>query len=97
MVKIKIYQMKVLEFLIDVFSWLKIVASPFLIAVIIAVIIYLNISGILGLILSVSILMVGVVVGVILATRIWKTLGTTTFLSRIHATPELDKINHEKK
>ena len=97
MVKIKIYQMKVLEFLIDVFSWLKIVASPFLIAVIIAVIIYLNISGILGLILSVSILMVGVVVGVILATRIWKTLGTTTFLARIHATLELDKINHEKK
>jgi hypothetical protein len=41
--------------------------------------------------------MVGVVVGVILATRIWKTLGTTTFLARIHATPELDKINHEKK
>ena len=97
MVKIKIYQMKVLEFLIDVFSWLKIVASPFLLAVIIAVIIYLNVSGILGLILSVSILMVGVVVGVILATRIWKTQGTTTFLARIHATPELDKINHEKK
>ena len=97
MVKIKIYQMKVLEFLIDVFSWLKIVASPLLIAVIIAVIIYLNVSGILGLILSVSILMVGVVVGVILATRIWKTLGTTTFLARIHATLELDKINHEKK
>jgi len=89
--------MKVLAFLIDVCSWLKIVASPFLLAVVIAVIIYLNVSGILGLILSVSLLLVGVVVGVILATRIWKTQGTTTFLARIHATPELDKVNHEKK
>ncbi len=89
--------MKVLEFLIDVFSWLKIVASPFLIAAIIAITIYLNVAGILGLVLSVSMLLVGIVVGVILATRIWKTQGTTTFLARIHATPELDKVNQEKK
>ncbi|MFN3444308.1 MAG: hypothetical protein ACK44D_01090 [Bacteroidia bacterium] len=89
--------MKVLEFLIDAFSWLKIVASPFLIAVIIATIIYLNVAGTLGLVLSVSMLLVGLVAGVILATHIWKTQGTTTFLSRIHATPELDKVNEEKK
>lgn len=89
--------MKVLEFLIDGFSWLKIVASPFLIAVIIATIVYLNVAGILGLVLSVSMLLVGLVAGVILATHIWKMQGTTTFLSRIHATPELDKVNQEKK
>ncbi len=89
--------MKVLAFLIDVCSWLKIIASPFLIAVVIAIIIYLNVSGTLGLVLSVSMPLVGLVVGVILATRIWEKQGTTAFLARIHATPELDKVNHEKK
>jgi hypothetical protein len=89
--------MKVLEFLIDAFSWLKIVASPFLIAAMIAIIIYLKVAGILGLVLSVGMLLVGLVVGVILATRIWKTKGTTNFLARIHATPELDKVDQEKK
>ena len=89
--------MKVLAFLIDVYSWLKIIASPFLIAVVIAIIIYLNVSGTLGLVLSVSMLLFGLVVGVILASRIWVMQGTTTFLARIHATPELDKVNHEKK
>jgi hypothetical protein len=89
--------MKVIEFLIDAFSWLKIVASPFLMAVIIAIIIYLNIAGILGFSLSLITLLVGLIAGVILATRIWKTEGTTTFLSRIHANPELDKVNKGKK
>jgi hypothetical protein len=89
--------MKVLAFLIYVCSWLKIIASPFLIAVVIAIIIYLNVSGTLGLVLSVSMLLFGLVVGVILASRIWVMQGTTTFLARIHATPELDKENREKK
>ena len=89
--------MKVLAFLIDVCSWLKIIASPFLIAVVIAIIIYLNVSGTLGLVLSVSMLLFGLVVGVVLALRIWEKQGTTTFLARIHATPELDKVNREKK
>lgn len=89
--------MKVLAFLIDLCSWLKIIASPFFIAVVIAIIIYLNVSGTLGLVLSVSMLLFGLVVGVILALRIWEKQGTTTFLARIHATPELDKVNREKK
>ena len=89
--------MKVLAFLIDICSWLKIIASPFLIAVVRAIIIYLYVSGTLGLVLSVSMLLFGLVVGVILALRIWEKQGTTTFLARIHATPELDKVNREKK
>ncbi len=89
--------MKIIAFLIEVFSWLKIVVSPLLIAAIIAIIIYLNVPEILGLILSISILLLGLIVGVIWATRVWKNQGTTTFLARIYATPELDKVNEGEK
>jgi len=89
--------MRIIAFLIEVFSWLKIVASPLLIAAIIAIIIYLNVPETIGLALSISILLLGLIVGVIWATRVWKKQGTTNFLARIYATPELDKINEEGK
>jgi hypothetical protein len=89
--------MKIIAFLIEVFSWLKIVASPLLISVIIAGVIYLYLPGNLGLLLSASILLIGLILGIIWATRVWKKQGTTNYLARIYATPELDKINDEEK
>jgi hypothetical protein len=89
--------MRIIAFLIEVFSWLKIVASPLLIAAIIAIIIYLNVPETIGLALSISILLLGLIVGIIWATRVWKKQGTTNFLARIYATPELDKVKEGKK
>lgn len=89
--------MKIVAFLIEVFSWLKIVASPVLISAIVAGIIYFNLPGNLGLLLSVGILLLGLIAGIVWATRVWKNQGTTNFLARIYATPELDKINEEEK
>jgi MFS-type transporter involved in bile tolerance (Atg22 family) len=84
--------MKIIAFLIEVFSWLKIVASPLLIAAIIAIIIYLNVPETIGLALSISILLLGLIVGVIWATHVCKNQSATAFLARIYATPELDKV-----
>lgn len=37
-----------------------------------------------------SIAVIGLVIGIIWATRIWKKSGTLNFMSRINASPELD-------
>lgn len=89
--------MKIIAFLIEVFSWLKIVASPVLISAIVAGFIYLYLPGNLGLLFSSGILLLGLIAGIVWATRVWKNQGTTNYLARIYATPELDKINEEEK
>ena len=39
------------------------------------------------------VVVMGLVLGVVGATKQWKEKGTISFLSRLHATPELDEIN----
>ena len=85
------------EFMIEVFGWLQIVASPFLIALVIAAIIYLSDPNTIRLIISMAILLTGLIVGIVIATRIWKKEGTNDFMSGIMATPELDNLDEEKE
>ncbi len=82
---------KIIEYLIEFFGWLKIVASPFLIGILIGGIVYYNFENRFGLIIGILLSLLGLIVGIIWATRIWKKQGTTQFLSRVIATPELDK------
>lgn len=87
---------KIIEFIIELLGWLKIVASPLLAGMIIGAIVYLSKPDTIGLIIGISIAITGLVFGVIWATRIWKKQGTVQFNSRIMATPELDKKDEEK-
>lgn len=82
--------LKTLEKSIEIFAWLKIVISPTLIATAIGFIAYLYFkSEIIG----ISITILGLALGIIWANKVWKKHGTTTFLSREMATPELDQQN----
>lgn len=76
----------------EVVGWLGIVASPLLASAILGGIIYLNTPDTIGIILGCLVVAIGLIVGIILATRIWKKTGTVHFLSRVSATPDIDQI-----
>ena len=82
---------RVLELITESIGWLHIVFSPFFIGLIIGAIIYFYHPTSSGLILAIIVVLLGLVIGIIWATKQWKSKGTIWFLSRILASPELDK------
>jgi hypothetical protein len=88
---------RVLEFISELIGWLLILASPLLLGLGIGALIYLPNPNMVRLIIGLSIALIGFVAGAIWATKIWKTKGTIWYLSQIMATPELDKIDKDKK
>ena len=88
--------MKKLEWITSFIAWLEIVASPLFVGLIIGFLVYLKYPTLVGLIVGISIATLGLIIGIILATRIWRKRGTVEFISRISATPELDNLEDEK-
>lgn len=83
---------KVFEWITEAIGWLQIVASPLLIGLGIGAFVYFPNPTTMRLIIAISIATSGLIIGILFATKIWKTKeGTIWFLSRIMATPELDK------
>ena len=78
------------ELLTEMVGWLQIVASPLLTGVIIGCVIYFYQPGKTTLIIGIIIAILGLIVGMVWATRIWRKKGTIQFMSRLEATPELD-------
>jgi hypothetical protein len=85
------------EFLTESLGWLQIVASPLLIGIAVGAIIYFSGPGTVRLIIGITIAIAGLIVGIILANKQLKGKGTVWFMSRIMATPELDKADEEGK
>lgn len=82
---------KLIAYLIEVAGWIRIAAAPFLIALGIGAYIYTHNPSRFTLAYAILIVMIGLIIGVLWATRVWKKTGTTEFLSRVDATPELNK------
>ena len=83
--------MRLIEVFIEGIGWLKIVASPLIIGSIIGGLIFLKWRTDIGLIAGCFCALVGLIIGIFWATSIWRKYGTMNFLSRVNATPELDK------
>ena len=79
------------ELFTEIVGWLHIFASPFLVGLIIGSIIYFFKPHTTRLIIAVFIAIIGLFTGIVWANRIWRKKGTIHFMSRIMATPELDK------
>jgi hypothetical protein len=79
------------EFLTEAVGWLQIVASPFLLGLILGAIIYFTNPNTMRLIIGIVVALAGLLSGILLANKQWKGNGTISFMSRIMATPELDK------
>ena len=86
-------RMSFFEYATEVVGWLQIVASPLLAGLIIAAFIYFPNPTIWRLIIAIGVALIGLIVGIVFATRIWKKQGTIHFVSRVMATPELDDLD----
>jgi hypothetical protein len=90
--------MNFFENLTEVIGWLQIFIGPFIAGLVIGFIFYLWIPNTAGLIIAVLFILLGLIIGAIIATRIWKKKQTVQFMSNVIATPELDnKENKEQK
>lgn len=81
---------KVLEWIMEAIGWLRIVISPLFIGLVVGAIVYGSNPSYITLVIGISIALIGLIIGVMWATKVWKTKGTMMFLSRISGAPELD-------
>ena len=88
---------KLLEFITKFLAWLQIVVSPLIVGIVIGIIVYANKTDSSGKVIAVSIASLGLILGIILATRIWRKKGTVEFISRVRSTPELDNKEEKEK
>ncbi len=86
---------KFFRFFIEGIAWLQIVGSPLIIGLAIGALVYLSTPNTTGLIIGISIACIGLIIGVLWATKVWQTKGTVWFMSRVMASPDLDKTDEE--
>ncbi len=83
---------KFFELITELIGWLQIAASPFFIGLLIGSIVYFSNQTTTTFIIGLCISFIGLVIGIILASKIYKgKKGTIWFLSRIMTTPELEE------
>lgn len=90
-------KMKILAWIVEALSWLKIVASPMLVGLVLGFLFYLFKPDLVGVIFGALIAIVGLIIGIVLATTISKKMGATEFNSRINASPDFDQMNEQKQ
>ena len=83
---------KFLKILTEAFAWLQIAASPSLVGIIIGALIYAFKRDNVGLTIGIAVAFLGITAGIIWAIKIWKKKGTVEFMSKVNATPELNKL-----
>lgn len=79
----------------EIIGWLQIVASPLLIGLGIGAFIYFPNPNLTRLVIAIIVCVLGLVIGIVWANRIWKTKGTMWFVSQVNATPDLDNLNRK--
>ncbi len=75
----------------EIMGWLQIVASPLLLGIVIGYLIYVADPSSTRLFIGILIAALGLIIGIMWATRVWKNDGTSNYISKIAASPELDK------
>lgn len=86
---------KLLNLLFELWGWIRIVASPVLLSLIVAGIAYYFLPNVLGLIIGIVCVCTGLIFGCVWATKVYKSKqGTIQYLSTTNSWPELDE---EKK
>ena len=78
----KTIRMKTLDTITEIIDWGKIFMSPFLIFGFIGFVLYKNVEGGIGICLFVVFLIIGLALGIYIAEKIRKKVGTSTFVNR---------------
>jgi hypothetical protein len=84
---------KLLERIAEIVAWMQIVASPLLVGIILAAFLYFSDPSIDRFFIGIVIVFIALIIGIAWANKIKKTKGTVWFMSRMMATPELDKLD----
>jgi F0F1-type ATP synthase assembly protein I len=82
---------KIFHYFTETIGWIQLFLSPFLLSIILAFLVHHNVKSTTGLFLSIGILIIGFILGIYMATKIWKKTGTISFLSRISETPDINE------
>jgi uncharacterized protein YacL len=90
-------KLNIFDSVFEIIGWIQIAISPIIIGAIIAFFVYSSNKNKAGFIIAVIIFFAGVILGAIWATSVYKKKGTIFFMSRVSASPELDKKEEEKK
>jgi disulfide bond formation protein DsbB len=88
-------KMDFFNFLLEVFGWIRIVASPLLIGVLIGFGVYSSKPDKIRLIIAIVIASIGLIIGIIWATKVWRkgsTMDYTTISSH-----DFDNYDKEKE
>ena len=76
-------------------------ASPTLIGLFIGIVVYANKTDEIGLVIAIGIAVCGIICGILLANWAKRKVGTTEFMARINASPDINEAvrnqNTEKK
>lgn len=86
---------KTFHLIIEIFCSFQIVLSPLLIGAFIGIVVYFSDPSTTRLVLAVLIALAGLILGIIWAVKVSRKEGASHFMSRIMATPELDKKREE--
>lgn len=83
--------LKSIEWITSSIGWFQIFISPFALGLIIGLVIYLLNPSWISLLIGGTVTIIGLIFGIKWANRKWKSPGTVEYMSKIIATPELDK------
>ena len=81
---------------LEVFGFVRIVASPFFIGLAIGLSVYVSKSDNAGLIIALSIASSGLITGIIWATRIWRKKSTFNYITTA-VSPDFDKFDTDQE
>lgn len=88
-----------MNFFEKIIEWIfmaRLALSPVLVGVIVGGYFYLSAEGITGEMIGIAIAVAGLIAGIILVIRVKRRKTAVEFLSRVNASPELDKKPEEK-
>jgi disulfide bond formation protein DsbB len=85
------------DYFIEFLGWLQFVASPLVISLVIAGFVYFPNPSNSRLIISALIVLIGLIVGIIWATSVWRTKGTNHYLTTLSSSPDFDKFTGPKE
>lgn len=85
------------DYFIEILGWLQIVASPLAISLVIGGFVYFPNPGKGRLLIACVIVLTGLIVGIIWATRVWRKKGTNHYLTTIRSSSDLDNFTEPQK
>ena len=88
---------KIFEIITEIIGWIRIAFSPTVIGFVCGILIYNYFQNLAGIIAGCFMAFIGLLIGIIWATKKFKTTGTMNFLSRIDASPDLDNLKKSEE